>query len=242
MYAPSRRWYRPFAPLARRAIPRLDARIAVSRAAVAHVERTVPGDYRIVPNGIDVASFAAEGDRNGSRLLFLGRPEPRKGLHVLLEAFRLLPSHVTLDLVGVTPEAFRHASGGLPAEAASRITAHGRVSDERRSALLAASDVLCAPSLLGESFGIVLVEGMAAGVPVVASAIAGYVDVLPEACGRLVPPGDAPRLAAALGELLADESLRKRLGAAGRSAAQRYDWSRVTAEVLEVYAEAIGTG
>lgn len=239
MYAPSRRWYRPFAPLARRAVPRLAVRIAVSRAAVAHVERTVPGDYRIVPNGIDVGSFARPGNRDGSRLLFVGRPDPRKGLHVLLEAFALLPGHVTLDLVGVTSEGLRRVVHGLSAETAGRITAHGRVTDERRSELLATADVLCAPSLLGESFGIVLVEGMAAGVPVVASSIPGYVDVLPAECGRLVPPGDVSGLVGALGELLGDPGLRQRLGESGRAAARRYDWSRVGAEILEAYADAL---
>lgn len=240
MYAPSRRWYRPFAPLARRAIPRLNARIAVSRAALAHVERTVPGDYRIIPNGIDVSSFAvAAGNRTGSRVLFIGRPDRRKGLHVLLEAFALLPPHVTLDLVGVPPDALRTVARRLPASVVERITAHGRVTDEQRAAFLGRADVLCVPSLLGESFGIVLVEGMAAGVPVVASAIPGYVDVLPERCGRLVPPGNAEALAAAIDELLDDPALRHALGEAGREAAQRYDWSRVAVEVLEVYEEAL---
>jgi phosphatidylinositol alpha-mannosyltransferase len=240
MYASSRRWYRPFAPLARAAIPRLDARIAVSEAALLHVTRTCPGEYRIIPNGIDVASFSAPGERAGGRILFIGRADPRKGLAVLLEAFSRLPGTTELELVGVSPRELSRAGRRLPPPAARRVSALGHVSDTERAALLARADVLCAPSLEGESFGIVLVEGMAAGVPVVASAIPGYVDVLPESCGRLVPPGQPEALADALRLLLADGTLRARLGEAGRRAARRFDWQRVCTEVLEVYEEVLG--
>jgi phosphatidylinositol alpha-mannosyltransferase len=235
MYASSRRWYRPFAPLARAVIPRLDARIAVSQAALRHVARTCPGEYRIIPNGIDLTGFSAPGERDGTRILFIGRAEPRKGLPILLEAFTRLPATTTLDLVGVDRRELPRVGRRLPAAAAGRIRAHGRVSDAERAALLARADVLCAPSLEGESFGIVLVEGMAARVPVVASAIPGYVDVLPDSCGRLVPPGRPELLADALRELLADGELRVRLGEAGRCAARRFDWQRVAGEILEVY-------
>ena len=105
--------------------------------------------------------------------------------------------------------------------------------------MLADADVLCAPSLGGESFGVVLVEGMAAGLPVVASDIPGYASVLPPEAGRLVPPGDAGALAGTLGELLADESLRARLGGGARREAARYDWEAVVGSVLEVYERAL---
>lgn len=241
MYARRPRWYRPFAPLARHAVPRLHARIAVSEAALRHVSRTCPGEYHVIPNGVDVASFDCSAEaRTGSRLLFIGRAEPRKGLPVLLEAFKRLGGSPTLDLAGVTPRELRRAGVALPPRTLERVRAHGRVSDNERLRLLAATDVLCAPSLEGESFGIVLVEGMAAGLPVVASAIPGYVDVLPPACGKLVPPGNAAALAAGLDELLADAALRAKLGAAGRLEARRFDWSRVCEEILAVYEEALG--
>lgn len=233
MYAEGPRWYRPFAPVARAAIERLDERIAVSRAARDHVARVVPGRYRVIPNGVETVSVRR---RHGSdrvlRVVFVGRPDPRKGLEVLLEAVRRLPGGVTLDLVGVPPDA-------LPAGTPADVTAHGRVTDEERTRLLAAADVLCAPSLRGESFGIVLVEGMAAGLPVVASAIPGYVDVLPPGCGRLLPPGDPAALAGALAELAADPALRARLGAAGRRRARRYAWSNVVERIVAVYETAI---
>ncbi|MDW8337626.1 MAG: glycosyltransferase family 4 protein [Thermoleophilia bacterium] len=236
MYAATPRWYRVFAPLCRWALRRLDARIAVSEAARWHVARTCPGEYRIIPNGIDVRGFAVSEHPPGrAQVVFLGRAEPRKGLGVLLEAFARLPAHARLDLVGVSEHELRRVAASLPPEVRSRIRAHGYLDDDARARVLAEVDVLCAPSLHGESFGMVLVEAMAAGVPVVASRVPGYVDVLPESCGRLVPPGDPRALAEAVEALLADPELRRALGSAGRSAAARYDWSVVGAAILDVY-------
>lgn len=243
MYASRPRWYRPFAPLARQALQRLQVRIAVSDAARRHVRRTCPGDYRIIPNGVDVSGQPVRtqpADEPGSRILFIGRPERRKGLPVLLEAFAHLPERARLDVVGVSQDQLERTGVRLPAAVTRRIRAHGHVTDRERARLLSSSDVLCVPSLAGESFGIVLLEGMAAGVPVVASAIPGYVDVLPPSCGILVPPGDAPRLATALAGLLDDGAARARLGSAGRQEAWKYDWSRVAARILEVYREVLG--
>ena len=228
MVAPSRRWYRLFGPLVRRWATRLAARIAVSAAARDYAAQTLPAAYDVIPNGVDVGSLARlHAARTGSRILFVGRPEPRKGLPVLLDAFRRLPGEPTLDLVGVDLES-----------PPPRVRAHGRVSNEQRDGMLAEADVLVAPSLAAESFGIVLVEAMAAGLPVVASDLDGYRAVLPPDCGRLVPPGDADALAASIAELLGDAELRLRLGEAGRREAQRYDWSRVAERVLEVYERA----
>jgi phosphatidylinositol alpha-mannosyltransferase len=235
-YGPGPGWYARFAPICGRAMARLDARIAVSRAAADHVSLTFPGPFRVIPNGIDVAGFAGDGERNGTRVLFIGRPEARKGLAVLLRALSHLGGETTLDLVGTGPEHLSLLAPAVPNGVLRRVRAHGWVSDEERRRLLARADVLCAPSLRGESFGLVLAEGMAAGVPVVASAIPGYVDVLPEDCGRLVPPGDERALAAAVEELLGDPGGRERMGTAGRHAARRFDWSYVVEEVLEVYA------
>jgi phosphatidylinositol alpha-mannosyltransferase len=236
MYADEPGWYRRFGPLCRRALARLDARIAVSEAARFHVARSCPGDYRIIPNGLDTAAYAGPLAAGGGpgRIVFVGRPDPRKGLQVLLHAFSRLPGAPALDLVGVSAAELA-ATPGLALSAAGRARAHGVVDDAERVRLLHAADIVCAPSLRGESFGIVLVEGMAAGRPVVASAIPGYVDVLPDDCGRLVPPGDAAGLARALAGLLADGPLRRRMGEAGRAAAQRYDWSHVGDQNAAVY-------
>ena len=218
-------WYRVFAPLVRAPARRLDARVAVSAAARDYVARTLPGDYDVVPNGIDHPAFASlDARRDGTRILFVGRDEPRKGLAVLLEAFRRL-RHPEAELVLVGP------SGRY----GDRVHALGRVDDARLRKELAAADVLCAPSLRGESFGLVLVEAMAAGVPVVASRIPGYDEVVPGDAGVLVPPGDPTALADALKQLLADADLRARLGAGGREASRRYDWSSVTREIVGIY-------
>jgi phosphatidyl-myo-inositol alpha-mannosyltransferase len=231
MTATSALWYRLFRPVVRSAARRLDARIAVSEEARAFAASVLPGEYRLIPNAIHVDAFAAR--RNGAgggRIVFVGRPEPRKGLPLLLRALEQLDG-ATLDLVGVEPGEVEPRTG---------VRAHGRVSDDERARLLADADVLAAPSLGGESFGLVLVEGMAAGLPVVATRIPGYEAVLSETAGRLVPPGDVASLAEALRELLGDAGLRARLGEAGRREAARYDWSRVGDEIASVYAEVLG--
>ncbi len=234
MYADSPRWYAVFAPLARRSLARLAARIAVSEAARHHVERVCPGRYVVIPNGIEAPPAlppAPKGPR--ARIVFVGRPERRKGLPVLLEAFSRLGGEVELELVGVEP-------GDVAALPGVRVL--GRATEEEKLRRLAAADLLCAPSLGSESFGVVLVEGMAAGLPVVASDIPGYRDLVRPEWGRLVPPGDPQALAAALGELLADEALRARMGEAARQEALRYDWSCVAERILAVYADVLGVG
>jgi phosphatidylinositol alpha-mannosyltransferase len=236
----SDRWYRLFGPVVRHAAGRLRARIAVSEAARDFVSPSLPGEYRVIPNALDVRQYAPEpGARTGERVLFVGRPEPRKGLPVLLRAFAQLPPGLELELVGVGPAEVGALENGLPPSVLARVHAHGRVSDEQRRALLARADVLCAPSLGGESFGLVVAEGMAAGIPVVASDIPGYRDVLPTDAGCLVSPGDDRALAEALGDLLSDDALRRRLGARGRSAAARFDWRVVAEQVVAVYEEVL---
>ncbi|HZT16163.1 MAG TPA: glycosyltransferase family 4 protein [Gaiellaceae bacterium] len=229
MAAEARRWYRVFGTLCRRALARLDVRIAVSEAARRYVAASCPGEYAVVPNGVARPRTAARAGAPDAppRILFVGRPEPRKGLPVLLEAFASVDGGARLDLVG--PDG----------DFGERVTAHGRVDDARRAELLRGASVLCAPSLRAESFGLVLVEAMAAGVPVVASDLPAYRAVLPENCGELVPPGDPPALALALERLLADRDLRAHMAAAGPAEAARYDWERVAGRILELYEQAI---
>lgn len=231
MTARSAVWYRVFRPVVRWAARRLDARVAVSEEARRFAERVLPGRYRVIPNAIDVEAYRTvrDGGRD-PRILFVGRAEPRKGLPVLLRAFERLPGTPVLELVGVRP-------GDVPAR--PRVRVHGRVPDDERIRLIGEAAVLCVPSLGGESFGLVVLEGMAAGVPVVASDLPGYAAVLPPSAGRLVPPGDEAALAAALAELLSDAELRARLGEDGRREAERYDWSRVGEEVVAVYEEVL---
>ena len=171
------------------------------------------------------------------RVAFIGQAVERKGLPVLLRAFEALREHVpaSLDIVGVGPEEL--APLMLDTRA---VVAHGKCSDEQKSAVLADADVLCAPSLGGESFGMVLTEAFAAGTPVVASDIAGYRDVVSDGVnGLLVPRGDATALAEALRDLALDPARRAALAAAATEAASRYAWPTVAAEVMGAYEDAI---
>jgi phosphatidylinositol alpha-mannosyltransferase len=227
---------------ARRRFNQLSARIAVSEAAAWTGRRWFGGDYRIVPNGVDVEA-AMRGPKPQSdqmRLLFVGRAEERKGLPVLLAAFQALVEHVPsrLTVVGADPEEISRRVSDP--ELMSHIDVLGKVSDSVLWRQLGEADVLCAPSLAGESFGMVLIEAMASGTAVIASKIAGYSDVVTNGVdGTLVPPADPQALAEEL-QLLAHEPERMvAMGAAGRRSAQRYAWPVVADEVTKVYEDAI---
>jgi phosphatidylinositol alpha-mannosyltransferase len=225
---------------ARRLYAKLSARIAVSEAAAWTARRFYGGHYRIVPNGVDLsAARPAAPARDGElRLLFVGRAEGRKGLPVLLRAFEALRSAgiaARLTIAGATAQEVEPLL--LDPEG---VHVAGRVSDEQKWRLLGEADVLCAPSLGGESFGMVLTEAFASGTPVVASDIAGYRDVVRDgADGLLVPAAGAVELGEALRGLALDPSRRARMAAAARERAERFAWPRVTREVTAVYEEAL---
>jgi phosphatidylinositol alpha-mannosyltransferase len=234
---PERRPYRIAAPLFGRLVRRVPTPIAVSEAARSCAAHVTDRLVTLIPNG--VAPPAAPGGahlRDGRRILFVGRNEPRKGLAVLVTALARLPDHVVLDVVGVSPD---ELDGDIPETCRARMRIHGRPDDEALRRLLRDADVLCAPSLGGESFGLVLAEAMAHGVPVVASDITGYRDVLAPGCGILVPPGDATHLAQALRAVLADERLRVRLANRACEAAAPLHWTRVSVRVEEAYRRAV---
>ncbi|MFP4636033.1 MAG: glycosyltransferase, partial [Nitriliruptoraceae bacterium] len=169
----------------------------------------------------------------------------RKGLLVLLEAFRSLAAtrdDVELDVIGDGPERER-AAALLPADLRDRVRFHGRVDDAELAARLASTDLYVSPALGGESFGIVLLEAMAAGAAVVASDLPGYRSVVTDGRdGRLVPPGDPTALAEAVARLLDDPARRQRLAAAGRRQAAAHDWSVVAAALRERYLRAVRRG
>jgi phosphatidyl-myo-inositol alpha-mannosyltransferase len=227
---------------ARRRFNQLSARIAVSEAAAWTGRRWFGGDYTIVPNGVDLDA-APQGPKASSdelRLLFVGRAEERKGFPVLLSAFQALVERVPsrLTLIGADRDDLSRQIADP--ELMSHIDVLGKVSDSVLWRHLGDADILCAPSLSGESFGMVLIEAFAAGTPVIASKIAGYSDVVTNGVdGVLVPPADPQALAEEL-QLLAHEPERlAAMGEAGRRTAERYAWPRIAEEVTEVYERAI---
>ncbi len=227
---------------ARRVFNRLSARIAVSEAAAWTGRRWFGGNYEIVPNGVDLDA-APSGPKPGGdelRVLFVGRPEERKGLPILLAAFGALVEHVPcrLTVIGAEREDIIRF---LPDPDLMRwIDVDGRVCGEQLWRSLHEADLLCAPSLSGESFGMVLTEAFAAGTPVLASAIAGYSDVVTDGVdGVLVPPADPQSLAEALQRLHHEPDRLVRMGEAAKRSAQRYAWPRIADRVTEVYERAL---
>ncbi len=227
---------------ARRVFNRLAARIAVSEAAAWTGRRWFGGRYEIVPNGVDLAA-APTGPKPPSkqlRVLFIGRAEERKGLPILLTAFGALAEHVPcrLTVIGADSEDVQRYL--TDPETMRFIDVHGRVSGGRLWSHLHDADLLCAPSLSGESFGMVLTEAFAAGTPVIASGIAGYSDVVTDGRdGILVPPADPQRLAEELQRAFHEPDRLREMGAAARESAERYAWPRVADRVTEVYERAI---
>ena len=213
--------------------------LGVSQASADFIRRHVgPGaDVRIVPNGVDVDLFrrATPADLPlGRRMLFVGRLEPRKGFGVALRAFgRLAGRHPDLRLVVAGEGTERSALDGLDPAVRSRVLELGTVPHADLPGCYAAADVFVSPATGGESFGIVLVEAMAAGVPVVASDIPGYREVVRAGVdGLLVPAGDDAAVAGAVDAVLSDPDLARRLSEAGRSRSTEFRWERV-AELVE---------
>jgi phosphatidylinositol alpha-mannosyltransferase len=222
---------------------RLHGRIAVSAAARHFIDRYFPGDYKVIPNGVDVERFARavpiarweDGTRN---VLFVGRLEPRKGLLDLLKAFRLLRSagcSCRLLIIGTGPQE-REARRYVLTRRLGSVEFLGRVGDDEKAALYRTADVFVSPATGRESFGIVLLEAMAAGTPVVCSDIHGYKGVVRRGReGILVPPRKPKAIAAAVMQLFGDPRLAAAMGEAGRERAETYSWERVTAKVENYY-------
>jgi phosphatidyl-myo-inositol alpha-mannosyltransferase len=227
---------------ARRVLNHLQVRIAVSEAAKWTGERWFGGHYRVIPNGVLVdpiraARGAARPTDDVLRIVFVGQAVERKGLPLLLRAFEALREHIPTELtvIGPTPEEL--APMMLDP---TGITVLGKVSEEDKELALERADVLAAPSLGGESFGMVLTEAFAAGTPVVASDIAGYRDVVRDGVdGVLVPRGDAQALAEALRDLYHEPVRRSEMARAAAVNVEQFAWPRVAAEVMKAYEDAI---
>jgi phosphatidylinositol alpha-mannosyltransferase len=203
---------------------RIDLRVAVSEQARSAASGFAPGDYEVIPNGIDLPAAVDPGDRL-DHVVFIGRHEPRKGLPVLLRAWpQLRGSGLRLRLIGADPLAVRLLLTRLRLSEEG-IDVLGFLDDEHLTQELSTAKLLVAPSLGNESFGMVITRALACATPVVASDIPGYRAVVTAATGVLTPPDDAAALAGAISALLADEPVRAGMGRAARELAEStYAW------------------
>jgi phosphatidylinositol alpha-mannosyltransferase len=226
----------------RRMARRLAYRCAVSPDAERLAGRALGGSYELLFNGIEVERFA-EGERHptdGPTIFFLGRHEPRKGLDVLLAALSDLPDDVRVWVGGDGPQ-----SGELRERYGhdARIEWLGRISDDERAARMRGCTVYCSPSVRGESFGMVLLEAMAAGCALVASDLDGHRNVATDGVDALLTPvGDAAALAKTLRRVLDDASLRAELVAGGRRRSEELSMGRLAQRYVEIYRGVVAAG
>ncbi len=234
-----RRWFR-----------KLDGKIAVSQPAMEFARGHFPGYYNIIPNGVDLDHFSpdvspidefCDGKAN---ILFVGRLEKRKGLNYLLEAFKQVKQEIPdsrLIIVGPGTRLRRKYEKQVMRSGLKDVVFAGFVSYDELPRYYKTADVFCAPATGRESFGIVLLEAMAVGKPIVASNIEGYASVVTHGVdGLLVPPEDKERLAQTLISLLTDQSLRQEMGAKGRVKALEYSWEHIAQNVLDYYVMVLG--
>ena len=235
----------------RRSFKGLDGRICVSAIVREYISRYFPGEYVIIPNGIDCARFnpahvkpIERFDDGRPNILFMGRMEDRKGFRHLMRAFPLIKQAI--------PDARLIIAGAFTDRQKAPFVRYARthklkgmhfigyVEPAELPRYYRTATVFCAPSTGFESFGIVLLEAMAAGVPIVASNIAGYCTVLDDGIqGTLVPPGDAHAIARAIVDLLRDPARRARMSQAGLRTAAQYDWDLIAQRVLDFYQQLI---
>jgi phosphatidylinositol alpha-mannosyltransferase len=235
-------------PIVRRFYNRLHGKIAVSEPAKRFISRYFPGDYRVIPHGVDVEHFSAEvppikdfcdGKLN---ILFVSRLEERKGIRYLLKAFRIVKAGFPQSrLIVVGPGNGSRYKDWVNAVKLKDVAFVGYASYASLPRYYRTADIFCAPAVGQESFGIVLLEAMAAGKPIVASNIDGYANVVThEVEGLLVPPKNEKALAQSLLSLLKDETLRQKMGSKGRSKAEAHSWESIAQRNMDYYLELFG--
>ena len=247
---PGYNWGKPISTwMIRRRLHKLAGRIAVSEMAKAYVSKHVPGYYDIIPNGIDVERFSpdvppieefCDGKQN---ILFLGRLERRKGAIYLIKAYQQVKQEIPnsrLIIAGPGTRLRKPYEKWIKNQGLEDVVFVGYVSEADKPRYYKTADVYCSPATSRESFGIVLLEAMAVGTPVVASNIDGYNSVVTHGeDGLLVPPRDTKNLARTLISVLSDETLRQKLAARARLTAEEYNWERVAKKVCDYYAAAL---
>ncbi len=236
--------------LARRRARKLDGRIAVSIPAMEFANKYIPGDYEIIPNGVDLQHFSPEVApiekyRDGKlNILFIGRLERRKGLIYLLRAYRQVKEEMPnsrLIIVGPGTTLRKTYEWWVERSGVKDVVFEGYVSNAELPRYYQTADIFCAPALGRESFGIILIEAMAMGKPVVASNIKGYASVLTDGAeGLLVTPKDSRELAQALLTLMDNEALRQQMGVKGKAKAKEYGWDRLSQRIVDYYGQVLG--
>jgi phosphatidylinositol alpha-mannosyltransferase len=230
--------YRTFSRQLKWVASRIDIRVAVSKDAVELAQRYIGGEYEVLFNGIELGDYSTPSTApRENAIFFIGRHEERKGLSNLLEALAKLPPDVRLWIASDGPQ-----TAELKTRFASdtRIEWLGRISDAEKISRMGRASVFCAPSLHGESFGVVLLEAMAAGTPVVASNLDGYRNVATDdETALLVETGNVASLVSALARVLVDSRLAARLTANGREHAQRFSMDALADHYIEMYERAL---
>jgi phosphatidylinositol alpha-mannosyltransferase len=235
-------WLRPARPVWGFLMDRVDHRIAVSELARTTANHHTPGDYEIIPNGIMIPPEADSGGRDNT-VVFIGRNDPRKGLEVLLRAWPEVHARTgaRLRVIGTEPQAVQLLIARRRLSSAG-VDLLGVVVGETLTTELSSAKALAAPSLGGESFGMVLTRAFGCATPVVASDIPGYAQVMAPDVGVTVPPGDPVALANALIDLLTNEPRRRRMGDAARERAlERYAWGQLASRLLRIYQDLTST-
>ena len=249
--SPGYNWGKPISTwMIRRRLHKLHGRIAVSEPAMNFAKKNISGEYQIIPNGIDLEQFSpdvspmeefCDGKQN---ILFLGRLEFRKGLNYLLNAYLLLKREIPnsrLIVVGPGTRLRKRYEKWVRRHRLEDVVFVGYAPYEDIPRYYKTADVFCAPATSRESFGIVLLEAMAVGKPIVATNIEGYANVVTHGeDGLLVPPQNSKELARALISLLNDATLRQQMGARGQLKSEKYSWEHVAQRVLDLYHEALG--
>ena len=229
----------------KRRLRKLHGKIAVSKPAMEFAGKYVPGYYNVIPNGVDLEHFSPDVspiDRfcDGKiNILFVGRLEKRKGLGYLLKAYQRVKEEIAnsrLIIVGPGIRLRRKYEKQVRRSGLEDVVFTGHVDYDELPRYYKTADIFCAPATGRESFGIILLEAMAVGKPIVASNVGGYASIVAHGVdGLLVPPKDDKELARALVSLMIDEPLRQRMGAMGKRKAQDYSWERIAKEILNYY-------
>jgi phosphatidyl-myo-inositol alpha-mannosyltransferase len=248
---PSYRWTKPILMkgMYKRWFKKLSGRIAVSKPASDFVNKHFPSTYAIIPNGIDLEHFRPNLEpmpqfQDGKfNILFVGRLEKRKGFEYLLKAYRLFKPDIPncrLIVVGPGTRLRKRYEKDVKNLKIEDVVFEGNVSYDELPRYYKTADIFCAPATGHESFGIILLEAMATGRPVIASSISGYASVMTDGVeGLLVPPKQEVPLAQAITKLMRDEKLRGEMGKRGRETAEKYSWELVSKRVMDYYMETL---